>query len=293
MNTTLKILLLVFGGLFAIVILLGAGMLIGRFVFGSQGWWMPMHAFNTGGFSGLNRYHSPGMMRQGEIEAWNEQGCEYNGGMPFQRGMGQNWNRQGQTCNDYQGMQPGMMGSWSQDNVESDPLSMEEAADAINTFLADYGNDDLVLAEIMIFDNHAYAEIIEASTGIGAMEVLVDPVTLSVYPEHGPNRMWNQKYSQMGRGMMGGYFRSDASAGEMNLSPQEAIEAAQAYLELNNPALSVDDHASQFYGYYTLHTTRDGDVVGMLSVNGYNGDVFIHFWHGDFIEMQEFGETHD
>jgi heat shock protein HslJ len=40
----------------------------------------------------------------------------------------------------------------------------------------------------------------------------------------------------------------------------------------------------QFYGYYTLDFSKDGKVSGMLSVNGYSGQVFLHTWHGSFIE---------
>ena len=43
----------------------------------------------------------------------------------------------------------------------------------------------------------------------------------------------------------------------------------------------------QFYGYYTLDFEKDGQVIGMLSVNGYNGQVFLHTWHGTFIEEAE------
>ena len=81
-------------------------------------------------------------------------------------------------------------------NVE--PLTMAEAESALEDFLAASAYDDLEIGEIMIFDNHAYAQFVEVSTDIGAMEVLVDPVSLAVTPEHGPNMMWNQKYSTMG-----------------------------------------------------------------------------------------------
>ena len=74
----------------------------------------------------------------------------------------------------------------------------------------------------------------------------------------------------------------------MSVSPEEAIQAAQAYLDRNGTGLQVEDHADPFYGYYTLHTTRNGETVGMLSVNGYTGDVFLHTWHGNFITSQEY-----
>jgi len=32
----------------------------------------------------------------------------------------------------------------------------------------------------------------------------------------------------------------------------------------------------------------DGKMAGMLSVNGFSGDVWPHTWHGQFIEEAEF-----
>jgi hypothetical protein len=128
------------------------------------------------------------------------------------------------------------------------------------------------------------------------MEVLVDPVSKTVYPEPGPNMMWNLKYGMMnnggmmGGGMMGrGYTRQalpDVSA-NMSIGEDEAVEAAQTYLDEVVPGTQTDDHADAFYGYYTLHVLRGGEVVGMLSVNGYTGEVWLHTWHGDFIKMSE------
>ena len=43
----------------------------------------------------------------------------------------------------------------------------------------------------------------------------------------------------------------------------------------------------QFYGYYTIHILRDGKIYGMLSVNGYTGQVWFHSWHGQFLNMIE------
>ena len=48
------------------------------------------------------------------------------------------------------------------------------------------------------------------------------------------------------------------------------------------------DEAEAFYGYYTLHILKNGQVEGMLSVNGYTGAVWYHTWHGPFLGMKEF-----
>ena len=39
--------------------------------------------------------------------------------------------------------------------------------------------------------------------------------------------------------------------------------------------------------YYTLHSERDGKVVGMLSVNASTGAVWYHWWHGPSLRMAE------
>lgn len=173
----------------------------------------------------------------------------------------------------------------------ADPLSLVEVEGIIEAWLNDLDQDDLVLGEIMIFDNHAYAQILEKSTGIGAMEVLVDPGTQEVYPEHGPNMMWNQKYSPMssmhGRDWSGGEETDVKGAEEMPVTLAEAVSAAQDYLDEYAAGREADDHGSVFYGYYTLHVEENGEVVGMLSVNGYSGQVFYHDWHGDLLEMNE------
>jgi len=180
--------------------------------------------------------------------------------------------------------------------VATSPLSIEAAQGAVESYLEGLGNADLALKEVMIFDNHAYAEIVEKSTGIGAMEVLIDPLNLTVYPEHGPNMMWNLKYSGMGNmmgGMMGGWrnWQTPGTApqlsAEMPVSPEQAVKLAQDYLDAYLPGTQVEEHVDQFYGYYTLHTLRAGQISGMLSVNGFSGQVFPHTWHGAFIAISE------
>ncbi len=187
---------------------------------------------------------------------------------------------------------PGMgnVGRWGSNSpfFNTEPLSPAAATEAVNSFLTNLNDNNLELGEIMIFDNHAYAQITEKDSGIGAMEVLVDPTTKAVYPEMGPNMMWNVKYGMMAGYGPGGRFgwQGNEPAAELTVTPAEAVEAAQAYLDAYvDDSLIADEHADQFYGYYTLHVDRDGETIGMLSVNGYTGQVFLHTWHGDLLEM--------
>lgn len=58
------------------------------------------------------------------------------------------------------------------------------------------------------------------------------------------------------------------------------------------PGLGVAE-ADIFYGYYTLHTLKDGRIEGMLSVNGYTGAVWYHDCHGPFIGMEEIHQENE
>lgn len=180
-------------------------------------------------------------------------------------------------------------------NANVKPMTIDQAKQAVEGYLKDLNNSDLELKEIMIFSNNAYARIVEKSTGIGAMELLVAPTTLSVYPEYGPNMMWNQKYGHMGRygrmggaGMMGGYFcNSSSTSSQMTVTAEQALQLAQQYLDQQYPGYKTAADADPFYGYYTIDIMKDNQPVGMLSVNGYSGQIFLHTWHGTFIEMWE------
>ena len=103
------------------------------------------------------------------------------------------------------GMGPNMMGGYGYNNTNVTPLTVDQTKAAAENYLANLNNSDLEIAEIMIFDNNGYVIVKEASTGIGAFELLVDPVLQTAYPEHGPNMMWNLNYSGINHdSMMGG-----------------------------------------------------------------------------------------
>lgn len=199
----------------------------------------------------------------------------------------------------------GMMGGYGNGaQVNTTPLTVDEAKKAAQDYVTALKIDGLEIGEVMVFDNNAYVVVKESATGLGAFELLVDPLSKTAYPEHGPDMMWNQKYGgvivsgMMGRyghgGMMQGWNGQNATPGanatpanvpaEMSVSVADAVKAAQAYLDQAYPGATAASDPVQFYGYYTLDFTKDGKVVGMLSVNGYNSQVFPHTWHGTFIE---------
>ena len=187
-----------------------------------------------------------------------------------------------------------MGGGWGNynPNPNAKPITIDQAGDAVQGYLKAYYGDRLILTEIMDFAWNYYAEVEEKDTGIHAMELLIDKYTGRVSPEMGPNMMWNTKYSPMGGmmgGMMGGY-RGGLPTANMTVSAEQAKTLAQQHLDTNLSGLSVAE-VTTFYGYYTLHTLKDGEIEGMLSVNGYTGAIWYHTWHGSFLEMKMY-DTH-
>lgn len=215
-------------------------------------------------------------------------------------------------------------GSPSKTGSSGVPGSLTEAREAFEQAVRDsYGDSNLEVVDVMEFANNFYAEVEESDTGIHAMELLIDKRSGQVYPEPGPNMMWNTKYGMMGgngmggqgmmqpddsgrgpmmgpggqgmmgpggQGMMGGGSPQTSPETEMPVSPEQATQVAEDYLNRVSPGTETEE-PDQFYGYYTLHTIEDGEVTGMLSVNGYTGQVWYHGWHGPFIAMEE-GENH-
>jgi hypothetical protein len=153
----------------------------------------------------------------------------------------------------------------------------------------------------MEFQYNYYFIAYEKSTGIGSFEGVIEKglgqngmtgMMGIIHPEQGPNMMWNTKYGHMaGWGTMGGRPRSfqpyrGAPTADMPVTENEAKQIAQDYLAAYLSGSSIED-PDTFYGYYTIHVLKDGKVYGMLSVNGYTGQVWYHTWHGAFVQMKE------
>jgi hypothetical protein len=282
MNKTFTIALVVIGVIVLGVLIFGGGMMV------AQANW---------GVTGIN--------------PTNMMGWAANGENPSASMMANGYNMMGGN---------GMMGGYQSNNsAKVKPLTVDQAKQAVEGYLKGLNNPDLELKEIMIFDNNAYARITEKSTGIGAMELLVDPASLAVFPEYGPNMMWNLKYGLMngtggmmggysknqapssgagrsggggmmgGRnGMMGGYNRNPGSvSATMTVTSEQALKITQQYLDQQFPGYQAAEDADPLYGYYTIDIMKDGKPTGMLSVNGFSGQVFLHTWHGTFIEISE------
>lgn len=185
----------------------------------------------------------------------------------------------------------GMMGGYyGQVPTGAQTISMDQARQAVEQYVSAGGNSGLELDELIEFQDNFYAIVKEKSTGIGAFEVLVNRVSGAVSPEPGPNMMWNTKYGTMAGGsMMGGSMMGfTRQTGPMTVSTDRASQIAQNWLDANQSG-AVIEAPDSFYGYYTVHFKKDGKVAGMLSVNGYSGQLWYHSWHGALIQEEEIG----
>ncbi len=280
MNNTLKIILIILG----VLVLAGGLFFGGMFFWNSQygarfGFWgMPMMNY---GWNNNQSGYGP-MGGRGYDFSNGQPGYNY-GPMMGGRGFGPN------------NGQPGYGGGYGpygyNNNQNVQPLTVDEAKQAAQKYVDRTGISGLSLGEVMIFNNNAYVVVKETNTGMGAFELLVDPVSKVAYPEYGPNMMWNQKYGGLNHsGMMGGYAGNWSNAvpsnrsSDMPVTSDQAIKNAQAYLDQYQPGTVAATDPVKFYGYYTLDFSKDGKVAGMLSVNGYSGQVFLHTWHGTFVE---------
>ncbi len=212
----------------------------------------------------------------------------------------------------------GKSGSWFLDG--SRPVEDIASARAqAKRFAARLG---LETGEVMQFSNGFYVRLDDAA-GRPATEVLVDPATGSVSLEYGPAMMWNTRFGMMsgrsgatgsgmmggsgamGGGMMGGGMMGSGTMGGAGMMGRQGGGPSWAPSDVTGPVSTL--HARQlanrwlsqerrgatasppdaFPGYYTMDTSRNGKVEGMLSVNRQTGAVWYHWWHGRFVAMEE------
>ncbi len=176
----------------------------------------------------------------------------------------------------------GMMGGYGY-APNAQPISLDQAVTSAQKYVAAFNNADLKLVEVEEYTGNFYGVVREKSTGTDAFQILIDKYSGAIYPEMGPNMMWNTKYSPMSW-MMGGF--SNQVSAKMTVTMDQARTNAVQYLKTTVPNATVEDKGDTFYGYYNFDVLQNGKTYGMLSVNGYTGAVWIHTWHGDFISAK-------
>jgi hypothetical protein len=115
----------------------------------------------------------------------------------------------------------------------------------------------------------------DANSSQNIAEVLVDRYSGSAYPEPGPNMMWNTLYGA-------GRTQEQGITYDLAGSKKLAEEFLNGYLP---EAKIMESH--EMPGYYTFDFGRK-DIEGMLSVNAYSGQIWVHTWHGPYLrDMNE------
>jgi hypothetical protein len=164
------------------------------------------------------------------------------------------------------------------------PITIDTAVNIAKNYSASLTNKDIAVDEVEEYPQNFYVLFKEKSTGIGAFEMLIDKYTGAIYPEMGPNMMWNTKYGMMNGGMMG--WTAGTQSGPITVTVEQAKINAQQFLTANYPETTVGS-IDTFYGYFHVDVLSAGNTYGMLSVNGYTGQVWYHTWHGAFIQAVE------
>ncbi|WP_292387864.1 peptidase M4 [Methanosarcina sp. UBA5] len=205
---------------------------------------------------GYNYGYGPGMM--------NNPGYNHGYGSGMMNNPGYNY-----------GYGSGMMGSMMTGNMmaiyypESKPVTQDEALKSMQNFSRQYGSN-LEVEDFMVFSGNYYAVLKDTNSSQYIAEVLVDRYSGSVYPEPGPNMMWNTRF---------GAGRTTTGGPEYDLA--EAENLTKDFLGGYLPEAQIME-SNEMPGYYTFDFGRQ-DIEGMLSVNAYNGQIWVHTWHGSYL----------
>ncbi len=160
-------------------------------------------------------------------------------------------------------------------------ISISAANTIAQKYVTSIGNTNLEVKEVEEYTNNFYVQVNDKITGNGAFELLINKYTGSIYPEMGPNMMWNTQYGMMRSGILGGIYGTPTTT--LPVTASQASADAQQYLTTYLPGTTTGDVAT-FPGYYTIEIVNDTTPFGMLSVNGYSGQIWYHTWHGAFIQ---------
>jgi hypothetical protein len=151
------------------------------------------------------------------------------------------------------------------------PISSERALLSMKELARQYG-PNVSVEDFMTFSSNYYAVLKDNDSGKGIAEALVDRYSGLARPEPGPNMMWNIRFGA-GREKLGGK------------SQAEAKKLAEDFLVDFLPGAKVME-TQAMPGYYTFDFGRE-DIEGMLSVNAYDGEIWVHTWHGFYLGGHE------
>ncbi len=167
---------------------------------------------------------------------------------------------------------PGMMGYGDMMALyysDARPISSEDARARMESFAQQYGSN-IEVEDFMAFSANYYAVLRDVGRNQSVAEVLVDRYSGSAYPEPGPNMVWNTLFGAGREGSGGPTYGQGAARG-----------LAEDFLAGYLPGARILE-SEALPGYYTFDFGRDG-IDGMLSVNAYSGQIWVHTWHGTYL----------
>ena len=165
------------------------------------------------------------------------------------------------------GMMGGGMGMQALYSADSLPVAETDARNRAVAYVNRY-YPNAKIGDFMEFSLNYYGELKDASN-MSIAEILVDRYTGAVTLEPGPNMVWNTWNTR----------RSSATAGAYDLTRGKFL--AEKFLAGYLPGATIQESTS-YPGYYTFDFGR-GQTEGMLSVNAYTGEIWVHTWHGQYI----------
>ncbi|HEX3019244.1 MAG TPA: hypothetical protein VHP36_03035 [Chitinispirillaceae bacterium] len=174
----------------------------------------------------------------------------------------------------------GIMGSMMTSNMmmgnmmaiyypESEPVTQDKALRSMRNFSRQCGSN-IEVEDFMVFSGNYYGVLKDPNSSQYIAEVLVDRYSGLAYAEPGPNMMWNTRF---------GAGRTGTEGTEYDLS--EAENLTTNFLGGYLPEAQIME-SKEMPGYYTFDFGRQ-EIEGMLSVNAYNGQIWVHTWHGPFL----------
>ena len=179
-------------------------------------------------------------------------------------------------------------GFWGDDNTpygqskkqqtQSFPASIDEAVTAAQEYAADI-SEDIEVVKVMEFTNGYYALVMEKEGGKGAFGLYLRSNNSRASRMGSRYYMWNTKYTPAG-------VNPDADP-ENTVSMTDTAEAAQDALNEDGIKATVDEKGVDFYGYYTFTYLVDGELAGLISVNGTTSQAWHYDWLGTYVTQQE------
>jgi hypothetical protein len=159
----------------------------------------------------------------------------------------------------------GNAGIMSWHGATDQPIGLSDASASLGSFALTCGFG-LTIGKVLAFDDSFYAVLLDASNdAVG--EVLLDRYSGSVYPEPGPNMMWNANWGAGG---------ASATTPVYDLAAAQAL--ATTFLASYLPGATVlDGRALPGYASFEVGTETPKAV---LSVNFSTGEVWVHTWLG-------------